>query len=85
MRKKKVERKFFTDQQKLQIVTEVLEGRITKEEARYKYDIPGNCSVLYWKEKRIKSINKISDKDLIPVRDECLTELDRQVKRKLAD
>ena len=46
--KKTKKRKFFTDQQKLKIVTEVLEGRITKEEARYKYDIPGNCSVLYW-------------------------------------
>lgn len=43
--------KFFTDQEKLQIVTEVMEGRITKEEARYKYDIPGNCSVLYWMRK----------------------------------
>jgi len=34
------------------------------------------------KEKRMKSINKISDKDLIIVRDECLKELDRQIKRK---
>jgi len=46
--KKQKKLKFFTDQEKLQIVTEVLAGRITKEEARYKYDIPGNCSVLYW-------------------------------------
>jgi hypothetical protein len=37
------------------------------------------------KEKRIKSLNKVSDKDLIIVRDECLKELDRQVKRKHAD
>ena len=37
------------------------------------------------KEKRIKSLKNISDKDLNTVRDECLTELDRQVKRKLAD
>jgi len=37
------------------------------------------------KEKRIKSLNKVSDKDLIIVRDECVKELDRQVKRKHAD
>jgi len=37
------------------------------------------------KEKRIKSLNKVSDKDLTIVRDECLKELDRQVKRKHGD
>lgn len=41
-------RKHFTSQQKLTIVTEVLQGRITKEAARAKYGIPGNCSILYW-------------------------------------
>lgn len=49
--KKEKKPKFFTDQEKLQIVTEVMEGRITKEEARYKYDIRGNCAVLYWMRK----------------------------------
>jgi hypothetical protein len=37
------------------------------------------------KEKRIKSLNKVSDKDLNAIRDECLKELDRQIKRKPGD
>jgi len=37
------------------------------------------------KEKRIKSLHKVSDKDLIKTRDDCLTELDKQVKRKHED
>lgn len=38
----------YTDEFKVRIVQEVLSGKITKEECRYRYGIKGNSTVLRW-------------------------------------
>ena len=38
----------YTDEFKIRIVEEVLSGKITKEECRYRYGIKGNSTVLRW-------------------------------------
>ncbi|MDH3652256.1 MAG: transposase [Saprospiraceae bacterium] len=38
----------YPDEFKLRIVEEVLAGKITKEECRYRYGIKGNSTVLRW-------------------------------------
>ena len=38
----------YTDEFKIRIVEEVLSGKITKEECRYRYGINGNSTVLRW-------------------------------------
>lgn len=39
---------YYSDEFKRTVVQEVLDGIITKEEARYKYGIKGNSAVLNW-------------------------------------
>lgn len=41
-------RKYFSEDQKLRIIQEVLSGRISKERARHKYDIKGHSAILNW-------------------------------------
>lgn len=38
----------YSESFKWQVVQEVLQGRMTKEEARVAYGIKSNCSILYW-------------------------------------
>jgi transposase-like protein len=38
----------FSDSEKHEIIQEVLSGRITKEQARNKYDIRGKSAILIW-------------------------------------
>ena len=38
----------YTDEFKVRIVQEVLSGKITKEECRYRYGVKGNSTVLRW-------------------------------------
>ena len=44
----KKQRKTYSEEFKKQVVDEVLQGKLTKEEAKQKYDIRGNSDVLYW-------------------------------------
>ncbi len=41
----------YSEDFKWQVVQEVLQGRMSKEEARIAYGIKGNCSILYWMRK----------------------------------
>ena len=38
----------YSEDFKLRVVKEVLEGKYSKEEARRIYDIKSNCAILYW-------------------------------------
>ena len=41
----------YSESFKWEVVQSVLEGRMTKEQARVAYDVKGNCSILYWMRK----------------------------------
>ena len=41
-------RNYFSEEEKLRIIQEVLSGRISKEEARSKYEIKGHSAILNW-------------------------------------
>lgn len=45
--KKKI-KSSYSEEFKLRVVNEVLEGKYTKEEARKIYSIKSNCAILYW-------------------------------------
>jgi transposase-like protein len=51
----------YTDDFKIRIVEEVLSGKITKEECRYRYGIKGNSTVLRWIRKFTGSYNRFPD------------------------
>jgi transposase-like protein len=42
------DRQQFTEAFKLQVIQDVLSGRLTREQARRVYNIRGNSAVLYW-------------------------------------
>lgn len=44
-------RKIYNDAFKRKVVTEVLSGKLTKEQARLRYNIGGNSTILYWMRK----------------------------------
>ena len=50
--------KFYPESFKRDVVREVLDGHISKEEARRKYEIKGNSSIINW-------IRKFEDQDSI--------------------
>lgn len=39
---------YYSEEFKLRVVTEVLDGKYSKEEARRIYDIKSKCAILYW-------------------------------------
>lgn len=41
----------YSEDFKWQVVQEVLQGRMSKEEARIAYGVKGNCTILYWMRK----------------------------------
>jgi len=49
------ERQYYSDSFKKGVVEEVLSGKISKEEARKKYNLKGKCAVLKW----IRTFDKI--------------------------
>jgi transposase-like protein len=51
-------RKTYSKEFKLQVVTEVERGLITKEEARRKYGINGKSAILYWQ----RMFNKLPER-----------------------
>jgi transposase-like protein len=48
---KKQELPIYSESFKWQVVQEVLQGRMNKEEARLAYGIKSNCAILYWMRK----------------------------------
>jgi transposase-like protein len=65
---KKVNR--YTDEFKIQIVEEVLSGKITKEECRYRYGIKGNSTVLRWIRKFTGSYARFPNMSIQPKSEE---------------
>lgn len=56
----------YTDEFKLKIVEEVLSGKITKEECRYRYGIKGNSTVLRWIRKFTGSYTRFPNMSIEP-------------------
>ena len=75
----------YTDEFKIRIVEEVLSGKITKEECRYRYGIKGNSTVLRWIRKFIGTYNRFPDMSTKPKSEEIekLQEQLRLLKREL--
>lgn len=60
----------YTDEFKIRIVEEVLSGKITKEECRYRYGIKGNSTVLRWIRKFTGSYTRFPNVSIKPKSEE---------------
>ncbi len=60
----------YTDEFKIRIVEEVLSGKITKEECRYRYGIKGNSTVLRWIRKFTGTYTRFPDMSIEPKSEE---------------
>ena len=78
-------RKKYAEPFKRQVVLEVLSGKITKEEARRRYHIAGNCTVLRWMRQYAGLKSNSSGSDPIPIlrdmkEDRTKSELNKKIK-----
>jgi transposase-like protein len=55
-------RRVFSDELKQEIIAQVESGKLTKEQARQKYQIKGKSAILYWLRKYAKSNTTFTQK-----------------------
>ena len=77
--------KSYSDSFKKDVVREVLEGHLSKAEARRKYNIPGGSSILYWIRKFADTDPQESKMDYSKADKEELIKRIKELERKLED